>query len=383
MSGMGITRVANVTGLDSIDIPVVVVCRPNSRSLAVSQGKGLDLEAAKASALMESVEGYHAEHIDLPLKLGSYEELQRNYPMIDVTRLPRTADSRFHPHLPLLWIEGYNLLRHDSVWLPYEMVHLNFTLTRPTGSGCFLASSNGLASGNHVLEAISHGICEVVERDATTLWSLAGAEDQYFTRIDPNTVEDPSCREVLEKYEHAEIAVAIWEMTSDVGIPSFACRIIERTDNPWRLLYAAEGTGSHPLREIALLRALTEAAQSRLTMISGSRDDTDRAEYISVRDPGTLNRQRARMEVKGAMKNFQDGPTWDAETFNEDLNWQLARLQEVGIDQVVVVNLSKTGISLPVVRVVIPGLENMETAHDLRKPYVYGSRARTIKAGRS
>jgi ribosomal protein S12 methylthiotransferase accessory factor len=188
---------------------------------------------------------------------------------------------------------------------------------------------------------------------------------------------------VLEKYEHAEVAVAIWEMTSDVGIPSFACRIIERTDNPWRLLYAAEGTGCHPLREIALLRALTEAAQSRLTMISGSRDDTDRAEYTSVRDPGRLNRQRARMDVKGAMKNFQDGPTWDAETFNEDLNWQLGRLQEVGIDQVVIVDLSKTAISLPVVRVVIPGLENLETAHDLRKPYVYGSRARTIKAGRS
>ncbi|TGV60738.1 hypothetical protein EN803_38435, partial [Mesorhizobium sp. M2D.F.Ca.ET.160.01.1.1] len=40
---MGITRVANVTGLDRIGIPVVMVCRPNARSLAVSQGKGIDL----------------------------------------------------------------------------------------------------------------------------------------------------------------------------------------------------------------------------------------------------------------------------------------------------------------------------------------------------
>ena len=79
MPGMCITRIANVTGLDSIGIPVVVVCRPNSRSLSVSQGKGLDLEAAKASALMESIEGYHAEHIDLPLRVGSYGELRRNH----------------------------------------------------------------------------------------------------------------------------------------------------------------------------------------------------------------------------------------------------------------------------------------------------------------
>ncbi|KYF86628.1 hypothetical protein BE20_00300 [Sorangium cellulosum] len=76
MPVMGITRIANVTGLDNIGIPVVMVCRPNSRSLSVSQGKGLDLPTAQASGLMESVEAYHAERIDLPLKLASYEELR-------------------------------------------------------------------------------------------------------------------------------------------------------------------------------------------------------------------------------------------------------------------------------------------------------------------
>jgi YcaO-like protein with predicted kinase domain len=75
---MGITRIANVTGLDSVGIPVVMVCRPNSRSLAVSQGKGLDLTAAKASGLMESIETYHAETITFPLRLCSHEELRYN-----------------------------------------------------------------------------------------------------------------------------------------------------------------------------------------------------------------------------------------------------------------------------------------------------------------
>src|SRR4051794_33639460 len=70
----GITRVANVTGLDSLGVPVVIVCRPNSRSLSVSQGKGLTLDAAKASGLMESIELYHAEHVALPMKLGSLYE---------------------------------------------------------------------------------------------------------------------------------------------------------------------------------------------------------------------------------------------------------------------------------------------------------------------
>ncbi len=72
---MGITRLANVTGLDQIGIPVVMACRPNSRSLAVSQGKGMDLDAAKVSAAMESIENYHAERIALPLQLATYREL--------------------------------------------------------------------------------------------------------------------------------------------------------------------------------------------------------------------------------------------------------------------------------------------------------------------
>ena len=75
LAPMGITRVANVTGLDTIGIPVVMAYRPNARSLAVSQGKGLDLDAARASAVMESVEGYHSENVELPLKLASYRDL--------------------------------------------------------------------------------------------------------------------------------------------------------------------------------------------------------------------------------------------------------------------------------------------------------------------
>lgn len=74
LSAMGITRVADVTGLDCIGIPVAFCCRPNSRALAVSQGKGLDLAAAKASAIMESVEGFHAERVSLPVRWATYPE---------------------------------------------------------------------------------------------------------------------------------------------------------------------------------------------------------------------------------------------------------------------------------------------------------------------
>src|SRR4051812_31442956 len=75
MPRLGITRLANVTGLDTIGIPVYVAIRPNARCLATSQGKGLDHDAAKASALMESIETWHAEVIVNPTRWESYQAL--------------------------------------------------------------------------------------------------------------------------------------------------------------------------------------------------------------------------------------------------------------------------------------------------------------------
>src|SRR5687768_342387 len=91
LARMGIIRIANVTGLDRIGVPVVMVCRPNARSLAVSQGKGLTLDAAKASGVMEAVELYHAERIELPLKLGSARELAERHRLIELEALPQRA----------------------------------------------------------------------------------------------------------------------------------------------------------------------------------------------------------------------------------------------------------------------------------------------------
>jgi YcaO-like protein with predicted kinase domain len=372
---MGITRVANVTGLDSIGIPVVMVCRPNARSLSVSQGKGLDLAAAKASGLMESIESYHAERITLPLKLASLNELRFSHPLSDVAGLPRLSVSCFHDDLKLLWVEGHDLLHGTSAWVPFEMVHTNYTLPLPTGSGSFMMSSNGLSSGNHLLEAISHGICEVIERDATSLWQMQGEDAQQRTRLDLDSVDDPSCREVLDKYAEAGVAVAVWDVTSDIGVASFYCTIAERAPSPLRPLYPASGAGCHPSREIALLRALTEAAQTRVTQIAGSRDDVSLNQYRGSQDLDFQAQIRAFMRVPAKMHRFIDVPTHIGDTFADDVAWELTRLRAAQIKQVIAVDLTKPEFGIPVVRIVIPGLEAI---HDV-PGYVPGARARRFR----
>jgi ribosomal protein S12 methylthiotransferase accessory factor len=356
MPAMGVTRVATVTGLDCIGIPVVMVCRPNSRSLAVSQGKGLDIAAARASGLMESAELYHAEHITLPLKLCSYRELLALYPVVDPAVLPQPQEGLFHPDQPLLWIEGHDLLRHEPVWVPYDLVHANYTLAHLNGPRSFLASSAGLAAGNHPLEAISQGICELVERDASALWTLQDWEGRNATRIDLDTVDDESCRGVLEQFERAGVAVAVWETTSDIGIPAFWCEIEDREKGSLHRFPSAGGMGCHPARHIALLRALTEAAQSRLTVITGSRDDMGRRMYERSLTTDMAPEHPIWAGSNCPMRPFP-GPSWDGETFEEDVAWELGRLHDVGIERVIVVDLTGPELQLPVVRVVIPGLE--------------------------
>jgi YcaO-like protein with predicted kinase domain len=354
---MGITRVADITGLDVIGIPVVTVCRPNSRSVTVSLGKGLDLAAAQASGVMESAEAFMAERITRPLLLASVNDLRSSHPLADVDLLPRTADSVHHPELPILWIEGQELLTGTPRWVPYELVHTAYTLPTPNGTGCFIATSNGLASGNHLLEAISHAICETVERDAATLHSVRAPAETASRRIDPDSVDDPGCREALDRFDRAGLSVGIWDITTDVAIPAFTCRIADRHRRPSHI-YDAEGMGCHPAPKVALLRALTEAAQGRLASISGSRDEPARwapdlppeSSCEPEADPGSE-----------AVRDFRAVPAFESDSFDADVRWELDRLRAAGISEVVVVDLTREEFGIPVVRVIIPGLEGPTT----------------------
>src|SRR5258707_5540781 len=79
-AAMGITRLGNVTGLDRIGIPVTVAVRPNSRSFSVSQGKGLGVSQAMASAIMEAIELFHGEELAQRTVTASFRELQAKTP---------------------------------------------------------------------------------------------------------------------------------------------------------------------------------------------------------------------------------------------------------------------------------------------------------------
>jgi ribosomal protein S12 methylthiotransferase accessory factor len=371
VAAMGVTRVAVLTGLDTIGIPVAAATRPNSRSIAVHQGKGISVAAAKASAVMEAVEMFHAEHVMLPLRLASYAELSSEVPVADPDLLPRCRGASEVDRL--LWVEAQDLMSGEPLWVPHELVSADFTFPSPVGAGVLQATTNGLASGNHQLEVILHGLYEVVERDAIALWRAADqARDECA--VDPASVDGPASQALLELYKRAGILLRIWDVTSDIRLPVFVC--LAMAPDPTEGVEPELGSGCHADRDIALSRALTEAAQARLTRISGARDDFLLESYDS---PVRLARHESARRLLGKSpprRNFRAVPTWAGPTLRHDLDAALSCLSNAGLRQVAWVDLTRPEFRVPVGRIVVPGLEGPWTPES--GDYRPGQRSRAV-----
>lgn len=355
---MGITRLVDITGLDSIGIPVYMAVRPNSRTVSVSQGKGVTPALAKASAAMESIESYHAEIIDLPVIRSSYNELcAKNQLAADPARMLFTEPDIYTPDLDLFWIQGTELLSGQEIWVPHDAIALDFTTQTEGG---FFQNSNGLASGNHLMEAISHAICEVVERDATAFYKLS-LNDSVMP-LDLNSVDSELCQQAFSVVYKAGFELYVMNITHEIGIPTFQCNLVDPSPaSQISQSVISKGYGTHLSKEIALLRAVTEAIQSRLTVIAGSRDDLKKAdyavsEYKSYQGQG-IHQVYSMDGLNQPGQDYADIPSLETESLDQDVQLQLEMLQKNGIDQVLMVDLTRPEFNIPVVHVLIPGME--------------------------
>jgi len=356
----GITRVASVTGLDVLGVPVWMAVRPLARSLTVSQGKGISDTLAYISAVMESIEMHHAEHWDpkgLNVSLGEAFQDER---FASPASLSLRSDAKVTDQTEVTWVEGRDLVTGRPAFLPKELLDLDFRMKRGRAP-VFLSSSNGLASGNTRDEAIVHALCEVIERDQSCLWqieqSLAGDPRKRMVQID--TIEDPICRGQLDLCRRANLDVWVWYCTYDIDVPVFACTIADRgnaTFYPQR----ASGYGCHPVPTIALSRAVTEAIQSRLTHISGVRDDVTWERYrndIAVTDRSNLAAFEAMAKMEPALPFDAIPPAPPIASMHGMLEHLLAKLDAVGLKHAIVVEFDTAVEDFAFLFTCVPGLE--------------------------
>lgn len=344
----GITRIANITGLDHIEIPTYIAIRPHAKLLTTSQGKGHNHPLAKISAIMESIEGWHCENMLEPSLWGSFSLLRNDYPL-----------ALLHPHmnhgpfewvniesLEIPWAKGIELLSNQEIYFPHTSIHVNTAHYRP-GYRYFPPTTNGLASGNTIDEAICHALFEILERE----FEACHVNFSSMPYVDLKTIRSPFLLELLAKIERAKLRLEVWDMSTDMKIPAYFAVLHDLDD--LRNVGMIMGTGAHFSSVVALSRAITEAVQGRATIISGSRDDQTPRLYkkIKKKKPRLLNRFES--TKKTTVPFFETKPPVNFKVCREQL---LALLQKHGFKQVILYDHTRAAFDLPVVHVVVPGL---------------------------
>ena len=276
---IGIERVSDVTDLDNLSIPTVSVVRPDALSVTTSLGKGLTMEMATVSALMECHETHAAEicspeTISESMYRRSRGYLQNNYRMF-------YAESLFHSQpgehtiesLTHEWNVGINLESTERVPVPHQCVHLRPVFSQ-INDPLPIRSSNGLASGNSRDEAILHAVLEVIERDAVTLFNRLAIPEQMQSQVSEDTCSD-EMRKLINSVKQSGLRPILFDITTNIDVPVMYGVIIDPNHGiPWHM-HMVSGSACDVDPNIAALGAITEAAQARVALIMASREDFD------------------------------------------------------------------------------------------------------------
>jgi ribosomal protein S12 methylthiotransferase accessory factor len=351
LARIGITRCADVTGLDRLSIPVYCAIRPQGLVLQVSNGKGLGHTNAKVSALMEAIEIYHAEHPD-PAKLRrtSLAKLRgEGNSVISPAQLPEyLSECYFSEDFAIDWTCGEDLQTGEAIWLPASAVYL----CEPS---LHSFSANGLASGNHPMEATLHGLYEAIERDALSRLSSNGRLQisDYCQVVDLDRVDDPFVQQLYQTLEQAGVKLVLLWVPSCIAVNTFWAVILD--PNPFSASSAVNiGYGTHLSPAVAAIRAITEAAQSRLTFIHGGREDM---KELSYQESNLKQRTFKFFDRLAADTDWQQFTDRSGASLQQDYARVLNSLSLAGYDRIWRVELTRAPFNIPVVKVIVPGLQ--------------------------
>ncbi|MFK0335019.1 YcaO-like family protein [Rhizobium sp. NPDC090275] len=364
LAQFGITRVARHTGLDHIGIPVWCAYAPNAPSAIVAQGKGLSDDDAKVSAIMEAIERAVASRPAVSTFRATVRELQgAGHQLTTLSCLTGLHKADIGPDETVDWMIGRELMSGVAIHVPFDAVILN-----RTRESRFWMSSDGLASGNTFDEAVLHGMLERIERDAYVLWQIGDDNFRRSRCIDPALFDDDVLNRLVEKIEAAGLVLKLFDITSDIAIPCFTALVGPQgtlSDSPVRFLEVTGGSGAHPSPVRAASRAITEAVQSRLTFISGARDDIAPKTFQALL-PAQLRDSFLSQPIAPAAPAYTGG-----RSLPQYLGHTLDRLRAAGITTVATVQLSDPDLPFSVVKVLIPELENPDGKRARR----FGNRA--------
>ena len=342
----GVTRLADVTGLDRIGFPVWQAVRPAGRSLSVHQGKGATALAAKIGALCEAIECDKAEQVSPDGPCCRHDAL------VPLERAPDLADygkDRRRPPAPeseISWCVATNLVTGGRHPLPHELVSLDMTRLGPS---LFDRSSAGLALGATEADAIETALYEVIERDAVGEWDRSDRNQRLSCALAMDHIPFEWLHRWRERLDDLGMGLRVFALDAVDGLPCFIVSIDGKCEfgDGYRRF---SGTAAHADPEVALFKALAEALQSRLTFIAGVRDDMLPSAYPGLRRQGSSRPLRHGNPRRRWTEIEPVAPGWEAAA---------DRLVIRGYWRIVMKRLNRDREGFAVVKAFVPGLGSL------------------------
>ncbi len=347
---VGMMSFRDATDLDRIGLPVFTCdrLRPD-HSKTSHTGKGVSKTQAQVSLMMEAIERYCSEFRDEyrgKLVRGSHIELRNDFNTLDPQELILPSFSDFRAERALHWVWGFDVSAQKEILVPAAAVYHPFHLDENTP---LKTHTNGLASGNTMEEAIFHGMTEVIERDA---WSIAKFNSEMNAAV---TVEDePEHQfiiELIRKFEKAGVEVTARDLTTDTGVPVIAAF---SHDALHPNLMPFDGFGAHLDPRVAMARALLELATTRAFFIQKHGLDSLQENIPFYYNDEDLEDPRFYASEQKGLGEMESQYSND---ILEDVKTLLKKLERCGLSRTVVVDLTRSDVGIPVVRVIIPGME--------------------------
>ena len=334
----GITRVADITRLDEVGVPTVQAIRPDSHSLTVSVASGVTPRLARVAAAMASLELWHAEQLPHASHWAALAEVRATLGY-NPDGLPLHAHHLLNDGMVLDWVPATVLATGRTTMVPRAVVEYDLRAGEEWAPPVFVASRDGLAAGNTNAEAVLHGMLEVVARDAVARAHIAGSA----ARLDTATVDSDDARRMLDRLAAAGVQATVHDVTGPTDIAAFEVTLSGGA------VPAVRAAACHLDREVALCRALCAAARERLARIVGARDDLPL-------DPAETGAGAAALKDAPAVRHWDALATVRTSNFAGDVGEVAERVRRSGAGPVLVVDLTRLDVGLPVARVVVPGL---------------------------
>ena len=333
----GVSRLADLTDMDNIGIPVYASIRPDSKSLKVDSGKGTTKEQARCSAAMESLERWALDEVPLvSLRQQTTDSRETAF------QLNRGAQLTDFVLRSIAWTEATDHLTGSLLQVPYYAVKL-YDGSENLPEKCWYASTNGLAAASTREDAILGGLYEVIERDGVHLAITAALQGVEMPRLDLSSIH-PDCAELVSKINDAGARIFIFDARNETRLPCFMGLIVDTERlGLWR------GYGAHSDKHIALTRAICETAQTRAILMAGARDDILWQRHQKLMIDSEAANWVELLDKQTSSIDFNDYPSLDGSVFD--------RMAEVG-RRVLVVDLPIPDAPFFVVKVLVPGFSS-------------------------